>query len=94
MLRVTIEERPKSVTIRLEGKLIAPWVEEVERCWRRVRNEVGLRTVQVDLSAVEFFDQEGRELLARMQLSGFRLEGARQTSRFVSEGLDRTNKAN
>lgn len=74
MLRITIDEYPESVTLRLEGKLIGPWVEEVEECWRRVFMMLGSRTVLVDLTAVDFVDPAGRVLLARMHSAGFRLE--------------------
>ena len=35
MLRVTtkIEEEHGKVTLKLEGKLAGPWVDEFERCW-------------------------------------------------------------
>ena len=35
MLRVTtkIEEEHGRVTLKLEGKLAGPWVDEFERCW-------------------------------------------------------------
>src|SRR3974390_2794781 len=74
MLLITIEESPKSVTLRLEGKLIGPWVEEVEQCWRKVFATLGCRTVLVDLSAVDLVDPAGRSLLARMREAGFRME--------------------
>jgi hypothetical protein len=74
MLRITIDENPGSVTLRLEGKLIGPWVEEVEQCWRKVFVTLGPRTVLVDLSAVDFVDAAGRLLLTRMRSAGFRLE--------------------
>lgn len=75
MLRITIEEAPLAVTLRLEGKLIAPWVEDVEQCWRKALVDLGPRTILIDLSGVSFVDAEGRSLLAKMQLAGFRLAG-------------------
>jgi anti-anti-sigma regulatory factor len=86
MLRITIDEYPESVTLRLEGKLIGPWVEEVEECWRRVFTTLGSRTVLVDLSAVDFVDPAGRLLLARMHSAGFRLEpGGLMTRQLVEQ---------
>src|SRR5580692_9900187 len=86
MLRITIDESPGSVTLRLEGKLIGLWVEEVEQCWRKVFLTLGSRTVLVDLSAVDFVDRAGRLLLARMHAAGFRLEaGGRMTQPLVDQ---------
>ena len=75
MLRITIDEGEESVVLRLEGKLIAPWVAEVEQCWPRAFTSVGERSVQVDLSAVSFVDSAGEALLARMYAAGFRVAG-------------------
>jgi anti-anti-sigma regulatory factor len=73
MLRITIDEKPDTVVLRLEGSLIFPWVQEVEQCWRNVFANLGARSVQVDLSAVRFVDCAGGALLIRMHEAGFRL---------------------
>jgi anti-anti-sigma regulatory factor len=93
MLRITIDESPLSVTLRLEGKLIGLWVEEVERCWRKVFVTLGPRTVLVDLSAVNFVDRAGRVLLTRMQSAGFRFEGSGPMSEYLMEQISRDSGA-
>ena len=75
MLRITIHENPDAVVLQLEGDLISTWVEEVEQCWRNVFVTVGTRSVQVDLSAVNFVDSAGGALLSRMHQAGFQLVG-------------------
>ena len=75
MLRITIDEKKDAVVLRLEGRLIGPWIEEVEQCWRNVFATLGSRSVQVDLSAVSFVDTAGGALLCRMHEAGFRLAG-------------------
>ncbi|HZO99029.1 MAG TPA: STAS domain-containing protein [Terriglobia bacterium] len=75
MLRITIDEKPDTVVLRLEGSLIGPWIKDVEECWRSVFEEFGTRSVQIDLSAVSFMDTEGGALLTRMYNAGFRLKG-------------------
>jgi anti-anti-sigma regulatory factor len=85
MLRITIDENPESVTLRLEGKLIGLWVEEVEQCWRKVFATLGPRMVLVDLSAVDFVDRAGRLLLARMETAGFRIEGGGLMKEYLVE---------
>jgi anti-anti-sigma regulatory factor len=74
MLRITIDEKPDAVVLRLEGSLIGPWVKDVEECWRNVYVGLGTRSVQIDLSAVSFVDTEGGALLMRMYNAGFRLK--------------------
>lgn len=73
MLRITIEEKKEAVVLRLEGRLIAPWVADVEQCWKNVVPSLGTRSVRVDLSAVSFVDTAGGALLMRMHEAGFRL---------------------
>jgi anti-anti-sigma regulatory factor len=75
MLRITIDEGEDAVVLRLEGQLIGPWVEDVEQCWRKAFETLGSRSVQVDLSAVNFVDASGGALLIRMHEAGFRLAG-------------------
>jgi anti-anti-sigma regulatory factor len=75
MLRITIEEKENAVVLRLEGQLIGPWVADVEQCWRNAFATLGPRSVQVDLSAVNFVDTAGGALLKRMHDAGFRLAG-------------------
>ena len=73
MLRITIDEKPDAVVLRLEGSLIGPWIKDVEECWKNVFVGLGTRSVQIDLSAVSFVDTEGGALLTRMYNAGFRL---------------------
>ena len=80
MLRISIDESEESVVLRLEGRLIAPWVAEVEQCWRRAFTDLRGRCVQVDLSAVNFVDSAGESLLTRMYEAGFRVAGASTVS--------------
>jgi hypothetical protein len=95
MFRITIDESPESVTLRLEGKLIGPWVEEVEQCWRKVFDTVGPRTVLVDLSAVDFADRAGRLLLARMESAGFRIEASGLMREYLVERVSQdSNRPN
>ena len=76
MLRVTTktEEGNDIVTLKLEGKLAGPWVDEFERCWcaaaERWKNWV------VVLEGVTFIDSKGKCLLAKIHGQGAKLVGA------------------
>ena len=56
MLRI---EQINPATIRLEGKLLGPWVEAV-------RQAVSQNAVSLDLSAVTFADEAGVRLLREL----------------------------
>jgi hypothetical protein len=64
MLRITVPESNKvHTTIKLEGKISGPWVEEFHRTWSSLAPSLGTRKLQLDLRGVAFVDANGRELL-------------------------------
>src|ERR1700726_3004220 len=70
MLRITVHDRPESLTFQLEGRLAGPWVREVEEC--RQRTLAGRRgiAVRLDLAGVTFIDAVGKAYLAAMHRLG------------------------
>jgi len=73
MLRITTQEDPKAVTLVLEGKCRGPWVDELERSWRKsIALAVG-KVLRVDLEQVGFVDGRGKKLLAEMYAAGVEL---------------------
>jgi hypothetical protein len=63
MLRITIHETAKGQTIKLEGKIAGPWVEEFNRAWHSLAPSLGSRVLHLDLCGVAFIDANGRQLL-------------------------------
>lgn len=66
MLRIsTLTESCSTVTLKLEGRIVADWVSVLEReCRRWVKER---RKILLDLSEVRFVDGQGLEVLKRMQ---------------------------
>ena len=73
MLRITIHDHAQITTFVIEGKLVGPWVKELEKCWERALAAEPSKAMLVDLVAVTFIDSEGRALLTRMRRQGVRL---------------------
>lgn len=73
MLKITIHNSTNAATLNLEGRLAGPWVEELERTWRAVKDDSPEKPVIVDLCEVTFVDAEGRKLLSSMYEQGARL---------------------
>lgn len=73
MLRIYIHDEVPVTSFVLEGKLIGPWVKELEKYWESVVTANPSTTMLVDLADVSFIDAEGRALLARMRQTGVRL---------------------
>ena len=67
MLRITIQKGSGPVTLKLEGKLAGPWVEELKDVWRSGH---ATEAVLVDLIDVSFVDASGKDLLAKMDQRG------------------------
>jgi hypothetical protein len=66
------------VTLRLEGKIVGPWVDELEAAWLAAEAPV------LDLKEVEFVDREGIKLLGQLRSKGTQL---RDCSEFLEQQL-------
>ena len=73
MLRIYIHDQVPVTSFVLEGKLVGPWVTELEKHWESALAAGSSRMMLVDLADVSFMDAEGRALLARMRQKGTRL---------------------
>lgn len=63
MLKITVHEDAKGQTIQLEGKIVGPWVEELNRAWHTLAHSVGSQKLHLDLRGLTFVDTKGRQLL-------------------------------
>ena len=72
MLRIYIHDQVPVTSFVLEGKLVGPWVKELEKHWESAL-ATACRFMLVDLAEVSYIDPEGRALLARMRQKGARL---------------------
>jgi len=71
VLRISAEPGESLITMRLEGKVIGPWVEECRRAWHAIRAELGSRKLRLDVRGVTFMDGRGTALLREIhKLSG------------------------
>ncbi|HXG66128.1 MAG TPA: hypothetical protein VNO70_13590 [Blastocatellia bacterium] len=73
MLRIDIHQEPEATSFTVAGKLVGPWVMELEKCWRAAISTEPRRAIRVNLAAVAFIDAKGRELLTRMRRQGVTL---------------------
>jgi ABC-type transporter Mla MlaB component len=71
MLRITVHDTTKQVTLKLEGSLTGSWVMELEDCWRAASSSS--RVLYLDLTAVDNVDNAGKYLLALLHERGVRL---------------------
>jgi ABC-type transporter Mla MlaB component len=84
MLKIEVAERRRDrVTLRLEGRLVGPWVEEVRRTCEPFLGDGPALTL--DFSRVSFVDRDGVALCRRLRQRHATL---RHCSPFVKEQID------
>jgi len=77
MLRISIVETEGLRRMVIEGKLLRPWTDEVERAWRNAREQLDGRKLVIDLANVTLIGPEGENVLLELIRSGakFSCEG-------------------
>jgi hypothetical protein len=73
MLRITKTTAATAPTIVLEGRLVGPWVAELQRL---TTEGEGAAPPPLDLAALGFADAQGIALLRALRARGFELRGA------------------
>jgi anti-anti-sigma regulatory factor len=75
MLKITLHDTAAEFRLHLEGRLVGPWVTELQLCWRTASSTTHGRRTVVDLADVDFVDSAGEELLTGMHAQGVDLVG-------------------
>lgn len=70
LLKISVQEEPKAVTIRLEGRIARPSIDELRRAWFSLTPSLFSKDLLVDLCGVTFVDAAGMHLLTDIRKSG------------------------
>ena len=89
MLRISYETNLRTTTLKLEGKLSGPWVDEVARTWFDINGENPAKEVTVDLSGVTYVDGDGKKLLGWMFQQGARLRNGHLMTQYIVDQVMR-----
>jgi anti-anti-sigma regulatory factor len=89
VLRITVQEKATEVTIKLEGRIAGPWVDEVRRTWLSLAPSLGSRQLCVDLCDVTFVDTAGENLLVDIRKSGAGFRADTAMTKFLAEEIKR-----
>lgn len=85
MLRITCRENGSTVLLRLEGRLVGPWVEELRLKVLQLRpSETAL---EVDISDLSFADDAGEQTLLWLLRIGSKFRGSGVYGRYLCESL-------
>ena len=94
MLKIT-EQRDTasdSMLLMLEGRLVGPWVEELNSYWRQFSGHQQSGTM-IDLTGVTFIDANGKALLTRLWQQGAELRAAGCLTRCIIEEITKAGHA-
>ncbi|HEV2205775.1 MAG TPA: hypothetical protein VGR36_04515 [Candidatus Acidoferrales bacterium] len=87
-MKITIDEGPAMLVLKLEGRVIGPWACALRESWNSL-DRSGRKTLVVDLREVTHIDAAGREILADIYTqSGARfLANTPMTKYFAEEAV-------
>ena len=66
MLRISVQDGNDELTLKLEGKLIGPWIGELVREWDSLMPFPRGKKLSLDLRGMTFVDRNGVETLSRI----------------------------
>jgi hypothetical protein len=94
-LRITIQENPRALTMKLEGRIAGPWVSEVSQAWHSLAPSLGMRKLSLDLSGVTYVNPDGVQLLKEIYETTHAefLADSPLTKYFAEEAMQRAEKA-
>jgi hypothetical protein len=89
MFRISIIETSGQRRLILEGQLIPPCTEEVERAWKTAAEQLEGRKLVVDLTNVTLVGQEGENTLFKLMREGATFRCGDIFTKHLVKGLDR-----
>jgi len=87
MLRITIVDTPTEQRLVLYGKLVGPWIGELQRVWENLRQRLGNRRSVINLNEVTLIDGSADPLLATMLEQGAELVARGMADRWLIQAL-------
>jgi anti-anti-sigma regulatory factor len=70
MLRITITTTAAEERWTLQGRLVAPWVDELKASWKKAHRTAQEQRCIVNLDEVTFIDKSGERMLRSMSNQG------------------------
>ena len=90
MMRITVHDKPGSLTFQLEGSLAGPWVRELVACWQNTLARQRKPILRVDLTGVTSLDAAGRACLAALHGQGAEFVAADCLMKAVADEITQT----
>ena len=87
MFRITVTTRGGGTAIRVEGRLVRAWGDELRACWQSLRAERSAGPLRIDLHGVTFIDATGKALLRALHEEGAELSATECMTRAIVEEI-------
>lgn len=87
VIRITCHDEAETTRLVIEGKLAGPCVDELDKCWHGAPAQ--WTRLLIDLTAVSFIDERGKQLLKQMRDHGAKLISSSLMSRCLIDELNR-----
>ena len=94
MLKISVTDGLKLRRLILEGKLIAPWADELKAACDRARGELDGRDFVVDLKHLTAISEQGENVLLELMNEGVRLRSDGVFTKQVLKRLARRIRGN
>jgi hypothetical protein len=89
MFKISIVETHGQRRLVLEGKLVSPWIAEVEIAWRNAVEDLQGRKLIIDLTNVTLISPDGENILFRLMRAGARFTSGDVFTKHVLKQLAR-----
>ena len=89
MMKIATVDALRQRRLVIEGKLVQPWVAELERCWKEAALGLNGRQIVIDLDQVTVISREGEDALLDLMKKGARLSGSGVFIKYVIEQMER-----
>ncbi|HUY81142.1 MAG TPA: hypothetical protein VMU92_05415 [Acidobacteriaceae bacterium] len=68
-VRISTQEKPEGLTLKIEGRVIGEWAAELERFWELFHPLIGANRLWLDICDVMFLDLRGKQILHKIFVS-------------------------
>jgi hypothetical protein len=94
MLKISVHSDTDAHTVKLEGKIIGVWVDELDAVWRSLGPELHGMQLCLDVRGVSFVDARGKLLLREMHqvANASFLADSPLTRRFAQDAMQRVSE--
>lgn len=94
MLKISIKDGKTKRVLFLEGKLVAPWTNELTRFSQCPGNDRGKRELIIDVAGVTVISPDGEQALLSLIVQGAKFRGSGVYMRQVLKQLGRRARRN